>query len=92
MRVTPFLYWSGLALLLVAMYASLKLGVKIGRHQEFLRRSQPLLAAVRTIADITVSPEPSKRASHETINRLATKAFELHYPSPAKQTDAALRV
>lgn len=64
----------------VVAYGTLKLGVNIGRVQEYEKRSLPLLAALKLICDVTVSPDPDKRASHETIHTLAAKNLKVYQP------------
>lgn len=68
--MSPFFYWGFLALLFAAMYASFRLGLIIGRDQEYVHRSSRLLLALKTIRDWT-APDDGPRTTHESIHYLA---------------------
>lgn len=78
-------YLMGFLLLLLAGYAGLWAGIMIGRNQEYVRRSEPLLGALKMIGDFTMPYDTSERASKDTIHTIAEKNFSAYHPNPPKR-------
>lgn len=64
----------------LAAFVAYRFGVYLGRDIEYVHRSEPLLRALKLIADATVSPDPQHRASYQTIHTIAEKNFRVYHP------------